>query len=863
MGEYSYGTIVKGTEIDAPTITVSGNTPDNFITLARNNGIDVSIDSNGNINGYTYRCTEAELTDNGSVDKVYYVNMVPEKDTVHSTADNVIINYKPTGAYTVDSDRKYDAGGIKVIVSEDDYIKSALKCGGVNLDLAEVDQAQLAYVKRRYEELCGANLQPTLMESDPIFVPTSTDPEDMLHGLEATLKKFQDNDDPYMKTMINRENLSLLYKACAEVGWFTFEDIIEDDPETKAIMINAQPNDYIKLVSPFDDDTPAYTDFGLWKQPFIRPYLYCNLLPNIRALPSLENPAKWADFTTTSNDIIPLQLQSEIHDIEGNDANMFAVNVMPTSQELIRMEAWHVDATQEYRVHSNDPTNGYAIIDMYGAPEPSTKYYGRGTDGSGNWAGWVDGEVQRQVAFVYDHVAFLAFLEDSITNQDGVAINLLNGRFFLYANCEYIPHDTPGITHDTDVLVINRDTPVADINTAIVNSYPDWWDVSIPSSEYDPKSDTTVLKYYMPVGINTNTPKTSDSEPSVIEKYYPYVLSIPTAGASIVPGLPDADTETSGLVSCNKFWTLYNPSDAQMDALGGVLWDQNVIDILKQTFISPTDGIISYGQVYFTPQTTNTKELVIGNYPTGITGVAVLDTAHYILDFPDALTIPRYYEDYRDYTDTKVYIYLPFVGLEELDPNDVVGCVLKLKYHIDMITGTCIAEIISYPYVDDVTSWTSGSAIGHYIFQGNAMVQLPITSNDRSRLLSGLLNGVISGAQSGAMIGGGAGGIIGGIVGGAIGGITHGFGEVQKTGGFSANSGALSEYKTPYVSIQRKIPVDPVNYQLLKGDPAYSLISLASVHGYVECSDVRLNISGATDTEIDMIRSALRAGVIV
>ena len=126
MGEYSYGTIVKGTEIDAPTITVSGNTPDNFITLARNNGIDVSIDSNGNINGYTYRCTEAELTDNGSVDKVYYVNMVPEKDTVHSTADNVIINYKPTGAYTVDSDRKYDAGGIKVIVSEDDYIKSAL-----------------------------------------------------------------------------------------------------------------------------------------------------------------------------------------------------------------------------------------------------------------------------------------------------------------------------------------------------------------------------------------------------------------------------------------------------------------------------------------------------------------------------------------------------------------------------------------------------------------------------------------------------------------------------------------------------------------------------------------------------------------
>lgn len=860
MGEYNYGTIIRGTELDAPTITVSGNTPDNFITLARNNGIDVSVDKNGNINGYTYRMTEAELTDNGSVDKVYYVNMVPQKDA-NSTADNVIINYVPSGAYTVDTDRKYEEGGIKVIVSEDEYIKSALKCGGVNLDLAEVDPAQLAYVKQRYSELCGEYLQPTMMDSDPIFVPTSTDPKDMLNGLEATLKKYTDSDDPYMKTMINRENLSLLYKACAEVGWFTFEDIIEDDPETKAIMINAQPNDYIKLVSPYDPDEPPYTDFSLWKQAFIRPYLYCNMMPGIRPLPSLENPSIWADYKFNTV-LIPLQIQDDINSIEGNDCNLLITQVMPTFQEHIRMEGIHVDATQEYRVHANDPSKGYAVIDLYGTPEPSVRCYWR--QYSNNvWAGEGSTDFNRQVILVYDHVNFLAFLENSFTLGDGVGLSLLNGNMFLYANCEYIPHDTPGITHDTDVLVINRDTPVADINTAIVNSYPDWWDVSIPESEYDPKSDTTVLKYYMPVGINTDSPKTADSEPSVIEKYYPYILSIPTAGASIVPGLPDPDTETSGLVSCNKFWTLYNPSDVQMDQLGGVLWDQNVIDILKQTFINPTDGIISYGQVYFNVATTTTKQLVIGNYPTGITGVSVLDTAHYILDFPDALTIPRYYNDYRDYTDTKVMIYLPFVGWEELDPNDVVGCVLKLKYHIDMITGTCIAEIISYPYLSDVTVWTSGSAIGHYIFQGNCMVQLPITSNDRSRLLSGLLNGVIGGAKSGAMIGGGAGGIIGGIAGGLLGGITHSFGDVNQKGNFSANAGALSEYKTPYVSIQRKIPVDPINYNLLKGNPAYDLRTLNGLHGYVECSEVRLDIPGATDTELEMIRASLRSGVIV
>ena len=860
MGEYNYGTIIRGTELDAPTITVAGNTPDNFITLARNNGIDVSVDKNGNINGYTYRMTEAELMDNGSVDKVYYVNMVPQKDA-NSTADNVIINYVPSGAYTVDTDKKYEEGGIKVIVSEDDYIKSALKCGGVNLDLAEVDPVQFAQVKQRYSELCGEYLQPTMMDSDPIFVPNSDDPRDMLQGLEATLKKYSDNDDPYMKTMINRENLALLYKACAEVGWFTFEDIVEDDPATKAIMIEAQAGDYITLTSPFDPEEPPFTDFNLWKQPFIRPYLYVSMLPNIRALPSLENSALWSEYTV-NGDLIPLKIQEDVHAYNDNDANMLIVKVMPTFTESIEMQGFYVDDTQEYQISSNYPDRGYAIINIFGTPEPSAYRYVRGFS-NGQWAGYGTNTFYTSVVMVYDHVNFLDYLETSIINEDGWALQFLNDSFFIYANCEYIPHDTPGITHDTDVLVINKDTPVADINTAIVNSYPDWWDVSIPESEYDPKSDTTVLKYYMPVGINTDNPKTADSEPSVIEKYYPYVLSIPTAGASIVPGLPDPDTETSGLVSCNKFWTLYNPSDTQMDQLGGVLWDQNVIDILKQTFINPTDGIISYGQVYFNVATTTQKQLVIGNYPTGITGVPVLDTAHYILDFPDALTIPRYYNDYRDYTDTKVMIYLPFVGWEELDPNDVVGCVLKLKYHIDMITGTCIAEIISYPYLSDVTTWTSGSAIGHYIFQGNCMVQLPITSNDRSRLLSGLLNGVIGGAKSGALIGGGAGGIIGGIAGGLLGGITHSFGEVNQKGNFSANAGALSEYKTPYVSIQRKIPVDPINYNLLKGNPAYDLRTLNGLHGYVECSEVRLDIPGATDTELEMIRTALRSGVIL
>ena len=120
----------------------------------------------------------------------------------------------------------------------------------------------------------------------------------------------------------------------------------------------------------------------------------------------------------------------------------------------------------------------------------------------------------------------------------------------------------------------------------------------------------------------------------------------------------------------------------------------------------------------------------------------------------------------------------------------------------------------------------------------------------------------MGGAKAGA-IGGPGGAVAGAVLGGAVGAISGAFGGVQKSNGFSANAGALTKYKTPYVLIHRAIPADPLLYDQYYGNPASVTATLRSLHGFTRVRECYVDIPRATDTEKRMIETMLKNGIII
>ena len=433
------------------------------------------------------------------------------------------------------------------------------------------------------------------------------------------------------------------------------------------------------------------------------------------------------------------------------------------------------------------------------------------------------------------------------------AIHFLNdGKLILFANGSIDKGSPYSEKNRPDAIKVTTDMSIPDIIVNIEDD-PVWPDNRIVIPEYDPVTNTTINHNYYPVTPGTDDPRQVNwpdfQIPEVVNPINE-ILKYPTIPSAI--STPIQDDPMAPTAGSNRFWTIYNPSDAQMSSLGAELWQQNAIQILKQTFVNPTDGIISWSQIFLNPTQDYQDFIYLGDYKTGVDHVPVITNPKIFKDF-GIIKIPRFFEDYRDYTETQVSAYLPFIGFVDLDPRDVIGCDLHLEYWQDVITGTCVATI---------SPKVGNNAECAYQFTGNAAVQLPITAADRSRLLSGILGGATQGAAAGGSIGGPVGAIVGGALGGAIGAASGAFG-VQKSNGFSANAGALTKYKTPYILIHRSIPADPILYDAYYGNPSNTTATLRNLHGFTRVRECYIDIPKATDAEKAMIEAQLKQGVIL
>lgn len=211
-----------------------------------------------------------------------------------------------------------------------------------------------------------------------------------------------------------------------------------------------------------------------------------------------------------------------------------------------------------------------------------------------------------------------------------------------------------------------------------------------------------------------------------------------------IPPLPTLSASGCGLV------TLFRPTLAELQSLGSYLWTNitDFIENLNKLFMNPMDYIISLNILPCNPPVNSPRAINIGSVTTSIL-MPPVTSQWYEFDCGN-ININEYWGSALDYApNTKISLFLPFIGSVTLNTDEVMGRRLGIKYRIDLLSGQCVAMVT-------VSSLSRKTDSVYYQFTGECAVSIPLTGADWSRVYSAAI-GAIGVAVTGGIAAGAAG----------------------------------------------------------------------------------------------------------
>lgn len=296
--------------------------------------------------------------------------------------------------------------------------------------------------------------------------------------------------------------------------------------------------------------------------------------------------------------------------------------------------------------------------------------------------------------------------------------------------------------------------------------------------------------------------------------------------------------ETTGLLT-----TTYALTAERCRILGQNLWTQAYFNVLKVQS-NPIENIVACKAFPFSISGSESS-IVIGDINMNCTGAKVSKNTEVVT--VGSITIERHFKNFLDYAPfTEISIYLPYVGIKQLDTNMVVGQTITIDYIVDLLTGAGRARIKLGTTIISEYDCTIG-------------IDIPLTSSDRAQAdakhLASIGMGIAFGASSGAV------GAIAGGVSGVINGIGDGYHMSQTSGG----SPTVSSYdnKSCFLIFNRPVPISSSNYKHTHGKPCQKTFSISELQGYTEISQIDLSGLILTQEEETELRDILLNGFYI
>lgn len=306
-------------------------------------------------------------------------------------------------------------------------------------------------------------------------------------------------------------------------------------------------------------------------------------------------------------------------------------------------------------------------------------------------------------------------------------------------------------------------------------------------------------------------------------------------------------------VKASSLYTIWNPTQDQLNNLATFLWSTDFVDLIKKVLQSPMDAMISLALFPITPDTDGTHVINLGYVPSGVSALRVSNQFQTFQT--SGLVVPHKYNSYLDYSPyTTAEIYLPFIGFKSLNINDVMGKTVSVNYNIDMLSGTCTAIV----KVD-------GNSM--YSYSGNMALFLPLSAGNWARMMSSIFGAVGGVASMGVGIAGVMSGsaLLGSTATAVSGARTLGNLEsnsVSRSGEISGNAGILGDYQ-PFIVITRPINDKPSTYNSNIGQTYNKSVQLGTLSGFTIVDEAHIDGMSATETEKKEIERLLKEGVIL
>lgn len=436
------------------------------------------------------------------------------------------------------------------------------------------------------------------------------------------------------------------------------------------------------------------------------------------------------------------------------------------------------------------------------------------------------------------------------------------------------PGGIEGISDQEGATIPNFDgLSESDYLPYLQQTYPDMFNNAINYPVVQPDG-TVKNNTYVPITLPNSYPQTStqpvtdgqtQTQPSVDPSTAPQnlvdlltqLLTQPDTGeipSENTPPENPPDTgegETPPIVAptgnASALWAIYHPSQSEIDQFGAWLWSSNFIDQIQKIFNNPMESIIGLHKVYATPVDAGTSTIGVGYLDSGVSSAYI--TQQYVDVNCGSVNLYEQFGNVFDYSPfTSVKLYLPFIGIVNLDVAEVMRATISVSYGVDVLTGACLAR---------VTISRDGNSNVLYQYAGNCAVQYPLSMGSYMGIVSSIIG--VAGSIAATVASGGS---VAPLAIGAASAAFNAHTSVQNSGNFSGNAGAMGG-KKPYLIVERPQTKLANNQESFEGVPTNDYSKLGNMSGFVKCRDMHLINVNATDTEINEIRQYLYNGVIV
>lgn len=327
-----------------------------------------------------------------------------------------------------------------------------------------------------------------------------------------------------------------------------------------------------------------------------------------------------------------------------------------------------------------------------------------------------------------------------------------------------------------------------------------------------------------------------------------------------IPSLPSVGATNTGFIS------LFVPSESQVRSVANYLWS-SLFDVSTffKIFENPMDCILGLSVVPVTVPTSGSAQITVGNIE--LSGITLpLASQQYVeVDCGTISFENKFFGSYLDYEPyTKMAIFLPYCGVHQINADDIMGKVIRVVYHVDILTGSCVAFV------------KCGDSV-LYQFNGACATNIPITNISYNSTIENSIRIAVNIGTTVATAGASAPLSAGAeTVGHTAQNIARGVSlagstaegalslkpSIGRSGALGGTTGILAGQK-PYLIITRPRLCKPKNQDFYKGYPSFVQTTVGDLigKGYTEFDTIIISTLYLTDDEEAELERIMQGGV--